>query len=493
MPSERDALLAAICAAPDDDTPRLVFADWLDENGSHPWAGLIRAECELARLAADGSAAEAVFRFIARYEQPAFKAVPWAAVDAGVARRVELTLAAKRLWPKARKEIVELVPKKAGLWWAMDTHRGFPATLYPTRRHKVDVGALTRLPPFHLALGYTGEEPSERFREWVADGLLRHVRGIGVDGDRLDLVIECATSADRTGIQNFSLRYSYGAAGLVVRWLTGLNWNGLRELELHASGLEREDAVRLFRAGHVRRVTRLALGMAEGWTRHTVRELDAFTELRELVLDECGLDDAAAEALAALPGLANLRSLTLSENRITGRGATALLTSPHLRNLAVLDLNNNPVRGLNAKALAKAPPGSLRAIRFDGCRLTAADVAAVASSPVASNLVFLDFDRNGLPDAAAARLVAGLGDRAPAILYLVGNQLGVGGAKALAEWPAAEKIHMLHLKENPLGTAGAKALAASPYLKRVGHLCTTRLPAAGAAALKKRFGKRAEV
>jgi uncharacterized protein (TIGR02996 family) len=30
---ERDALLAAIEAAPGDDAPRLIFADWLDEHG----------------------------------------------------------------------------------------------------------------------------------------------------------------------------------------------------------------------------------------------------------------------------------------------------------------------------------------------------------------------------------------------------------------------------------------------------------------------------
>jgi uncharacterized protein (TIGR02996 family) len=31
--SDRTALVAAIAAAPDDDLPKLVFADWLDENG----------------------------------------------------------------------------------------------------------------------------------------------------------------------------------------------------------------------------------------------------------------------------------------------------------------------------------------------------------------------------------------------------------------------------------------------------------------------------
>ena len=29
--SDQSALLGAICAHPDEDTPRLVFADWLDE------------------------------------------------------------------------------------------------------------------------------------------------------------------------------------------------------------------------------------------------------------------------------------------------------------------------------------------------------------------------------------------------------------------------------------------------------------------------------
>ncbi|MBY0457976.1 MAG: TIGR02996 domain-containing protein, partial [Gemmataceae bacterium] len=30
--TDRDALLAAICANPAEDTPRLAFADWLDEH-----------------------------------------------------------------------------------------------------------------------------------------------------------------------------------------------------------------------------------------------------------------------------------------------------------------------------------------------------------------------------------------------------------------------------------------------------------------------------
>src|SRR4051812_48307025 len=49
MFDEREALVAAIAANPDDDTPRLIFADWLQEHGEDDRAEFIRLECELAR------------------------------------------------------------------------------------------------------------------------------------------------------------------------------------------------------------------------------------------------------------------------------------------------------------------------------------------------------------------------------------------------------------------------------------------------------------
>jgi uncharacterized protein (TIGR02996 family) len=46
---ERDALLAAVFAAPAEDTPRLVYADWLDEHGEETYAEFIRVQIALAR------------------------------------------------------------------------------------------------------------------------------------------------------------------------------------------------------------------------------------------------------------------------------------------------------------------------------------------------------------------------------------------------------------------------------------------------------------
>lgn len=47
--NEREALLRAIYENPDDDTPRLVFADWLQENGDEARAEFIRVQVELPR------------------------------------------------------------------------------------------------------------------------------------------------------------------------------------------------------------------------------------------------------------------------------------------------------------------------------------------------------------------------------------------------------------------------------------------------------------
>jgi len=47
--TDQDAILEAVFAAPADDAPRLVYADWLDENGHPEQAEFIRQHIELFR------------------------------------------------------------------------------------------------------------------------------------------------------------------------------------------------------------------------------------------------------------------------------------------------------------------------------------------------------------------------------------------------------------------------------------------------------------
>src|SRR5262245_48701346 len=46
---DNQAFLDAIIAAPEDDAPRLVYADWLDDHGDSDRAEFIRVQCDLAR------------------------------------------------------------------------------------------------------------------------------------------------------------------------------------------------------------------------------------------------------------------------------------------------------------------------------------------------------------------------------------------------------------------------------------------------------------
>jgi uncharacterized protein (TIGR02996 family) len=52
---DRESFFAAIRERPEDDAPRLVYADWLDELGDTAHAELIRVQCELARVPEDNS------------------------------------------------------------------------------------------------------------------------------------------------------------------------------------------------------------------------------------------------------------------------------------------------------------------------------------------------------------------------------------------------------------------------------------------------------
>lgn len=47
--TEREALLAVILREPEDDLPRLIYADWLEERGEVAYAAFIRVQLNLAR------------------------------------------------------------------------------------------------------------------------------------------------------------------------------------------------------------------------------------------------------------------------------------------------------------------------------------------------------------------------------------------------------------------------------------------------------------
>lgn len=515
--TERDALLAAIRANPDEDTPRLAFADWLDENepdarprgkksralAPSSWAGLIRAECELARLDDDGSASAAMYRFFSQKDEQSIAGVRWDRVDPDVARRIQLRTLADRLYnPSSRaRRIGQPMKAVAGLWWGDGTRRGFPDELQVGDGERL----LARLPAL---LGYcpaTRVEvngPLATVEVLVAAGLPRLCRDLRVSlgtAGHAPLVVAMSASSETAGVHALHCiaNDDQEAARALGAVADSPHWSGLRELSLDASlgissSLTNEVILRTLHAPHLRGLRRLKI-VGAGTVADVIAALAGLSELRDLALSNCGLDDGDAERLADTPALANVRYLDLQNNQIGGRGASALLASPHLANVAVLDLDHNAVRGLDRAALARAPAGGLRTVGLHGSRLTANDITALTASPRLSDLMYFDADYNELPESAVARLVKGFGERPPAVLYLAGNGIAAAGVEALTNWPAAARIDMLHLIGNTLPTAATKAIAACPHLKGLNHLCAAVSHPAGRKVLQKCFGKRAFV
>src|SRR5438128_7999305 len=128
MLSDRDALLAAICANPDEDTPRLMFADWLDEHGGEAGATraeFIRLQCELARLADDGGDSQPLYEFLRDRDYVTRPAADWTQIDDGIHRRIALAMRADDLLKRHGEWWVPKLPKKYRVNWT-GFDRGFP-------------------------------------------------------------------------------------------------------------------------------------------------------------------------------------------------------------------------------------------------------------------------------------------------------------------------------------------------------------------------------
>lgn len=145
MNTERDAFIRRIAEEPDDDTVRLVFADWLEEHGDEARARFIRLQVEVARLSSgSGHAAELVAR-IALLFRPAWLLDDLPALAERAARTTSGagTAAIVRLPLEVGREVPVRVR------W----HRGFAVTVeHELRLSAVALAELCRLVPSHVAL-----------------------------------------------------------------------------------------------------------------------------------------------------------------------------------------------------------------------------------------------------------------------------------------------------------------------------------------------------
>lgn len=377
--SDERALLAAIWEHPHEDTPRLMYADWLQENGQPERAEFIRVQCELAQ-------------FGEWDDSP---------------RKAELEKREKSLWTKHAKVWKTGLPpdlqKRAGF------HRGFP-TPPPREMPSSKFLKLTtddfahtplwnyHLPPNHKLLTKLLDSPLLRrigtldFRHWLEspDDMKRfsespNVRnvanlnvGVSGFGDRGILAL-AANAGNLPHLRQLDLAGNDLTTHAMKALTASPLVDGLRDLNLFGNPIGAEGVLALANAPRLARLERLDLGYIERdkqiITREAVTALFASPHLKSLarltldpphfgdkgvqaicstqpvfqlaefglmsVLDRIG--DSGAEALAAWPGLANVRKLYLHANAIGPAGAMALARSTMLGKVTELWLHVNPL------------------------------------------------------------------------------------------------------------------------------------------------------
>ncbi len=445
--------LAAIIAQPEDDTVRLVFADWLQEHGQPERAEFIRLQIRQARTPPDSpehiGAANRAHALYHAHHRAWLVGQPRDLVSGLDYNHFERGFVAT-----LRRTAVGLLrlPKRA---WAEHPIRELIVSQFGGRLDRVlALPSLARIRKLSLLTdrsGYEGHDrPSGAVVPSDCEALancphLTGVRDLGCTYFGNDLVAALARCSSLRGVTSLSMNGGdVDDDGVAVLTTTGgANLHALRSLSLRLRRTGVGVAVALAHASALSALETLHLGGDWGGR----------------------IGDAGVTALARSPHLARLRALHLHLQRIGPDGARALADTPHLTGLRSLIIRFSPLGPTGAEALINGPW---------------------------TELSRLDLESNGLGDAGAAAL-AGAGRLVGLTeLRLEKNRIGPAGAGALsrANWPRG--LATLDLRNNPIGDEGARALCESASLGATKVLVSTlagHLSPACAATVKQRFGE----
>lgn len=379
------AFLDAILAEPDDLTHRLVYADWLDENGRPERAELIRLQ-------------------IGREGLPPSHPL----VRQSVRREDELFAKHRPQWaaglpPQARRHRF---------------HRGFIEEVWITPEDLLACGPdLFRAAPIRrLQLRGTLRLPDLLRGEVIhrfAD-LLSRVRVLDLNRDYLGETAAMALlSLPRLPrLEALHLRNNaLSPAGLQALSASGV-LDSLRLLEVTPSSTGFEALLVILHSQRLGRLEQLILAgtrMGDRLVRLLVGS-PLLPHLRSLSLGHGHIVADGTAELMRCPGLVGLEQLDLSFNPIGVDGARALAASPHLGSLRWLNLSRTAIGDEGARALARSPLlGQLFGLDLSLCRLGPDGGLALATSPHLTKILTLDLIYNQLRAWAEAALVARFG------------------------------------------------------------------------------------
>jgi uncharacterized protein (TIGR02996 family) len=320
--SLEEAFLQAIRESPDDNAPRLIFADWLEEHGNPERAEFIRVQCALATLppAAPGRPA------LQRRQQELLR--EHAKVWLGSLPRLVHRCTFRRGFVEKVSVEAAVFLTRADTLFRLAPLRGVRLTA--VARHVASLAAspyLARLAS--LSLDGVGLGPHEA-RALAASPFLGGLRTLDLHNNRLAPagVEALAACPGLSGLTSLYVRCcqlgQVGARALAEsRHLTNLT-----ALDLRGNGIPAEGLRALAAAAHLSRLKALWLG-SNGVNDRLVRDL-AEPPCRSslVVLDLTSstlLTDVGAFALARSPSLGGLKELALwPAARISPNGREAL-------------------------------------------------------------------------------------------------------------------------------------------------------------------------
>jgi uncharacterized protein (TIGR02996 family) len=293
-------LLADIRDDPEDDAPRLIYADWLDEHGLAARAELIRVQIQRARLPSDAAAWAALRRreqeLLAAHEEEWLAPIAKLAVGHEFIRGLlDDVLTDAETFCQNAELLLNAAPTAAWIISAED---------YVAVRAVVRCEHFPRLRRLALR-GRMGGAGARILAE------SRHVaclRELEVRGNSLGQpgVQALAGSAYLGDLRALGLRDNNLSRSCVPILASSTNLPVLRKLDLSRNLLGNSDARSIATAKH-------------------------WPQLRELDLSGNAIDNEGAEALAASPLLRQLVRLDLCDTGVSAIGARKILQSPHAR------------------------------------------------------------------------------------------------------------------------------------------------------------------
>jgi uncharacterized protein (TIGR02996 family) len=439
------AFLDSIIADIDDDTPRLVYADWLDEQGDGDRAEFIRVQIERARLPA-WDAAQVRLRLREQElltqhgegwlaELPAIRGARWEGFRRGIVAEVSFTsFEAMRQSAHACRAVapVEAVTVR-----------------WPRRRE----GRRAVRPIAELReLSLTGMLGGEDEIAWLADSpQLATLRCLTVRGVWADTLAILVASPHLAGLRTLRLpSNNLGNDG--IRALTeAASLTALEELDISAlSAHERYNYDPVIRAA--------GMGALVGWS--------GLAGVRSLTLTGNDVTRDGLRALLRSPHAAALKELTLRDTRLDGQAMAEFRDAQSGLRLETLDLGDNILKDLGAECIAKAPClRELKTLRLDRCEILQSGARLFAKkASFLGGLRRLDVGHNHFGPTGLAALL----EREPPSLHTLhmrDNDLFNQGAELLAGSLASDVLLEVDLSQNDLGPAAAQALGESAHLR----------------------------